>query len=225
MESLLQTIADGVVVGAQAMSLWEVVAVGLGLAYLVLAMRQNSWCWYAAFGSTAIYSWLFWSVSLPMESALNVYYLAMALYGWWVWRHGGQSQQAETSELPIQRWSLQRHLMVITGVLLLTLVSGYLLSTNTSAALPYLDSFTTWGAVVTTWMVTRKVLENWLYWIVVDGAAVYLFFDRELYLTSLLMLIYVGMVIVGWFRWRQQYLDQQSDAPAPDKTACETLAT
>jgi nicotinamide mononucleotide transporter len=203
---------DGVTAGIQAMSLWEVVAVALGLAYLVLAMRQNSWCWYAAFGSTAIYSWLFWSVSLPMESALNVYYLAMAIYGWWCWQHGGQQQNSgQDSQLAIQSWGIKHHLMAISVVAVLTLVSGYLLSANTEAALPYLDSFTTWGAVVTTWMVTRKVLENWLYWIVVDGAAVYLFFDRELYLTSLLMLIYVGMVIAGWLRWRAQYRLQEQE--------------
>lgn len=203
---------DGVTAGIQAMSLWEVVAVALGLAYLVLAMRQNSWCWYAAFGSTAIYSWLFWSVSLPMESALNVYYLAMAIYGWWCWQHGGQQQPSgQDKQLSIQSWGIKHHLMAISVVAALTLVSGYLLSANTEAALPYLDSFTTWGAVVTTWMVTRKVLENWLYWIVVDGAAVYLFFDRELYLTSLLMLIYVGMVIAGWFRWRAQYRLQEQE--------------
>ncbi|MBM96051.1 MAG: nicotinamide mononucleotide transporter [Oceanospirillaceae bacterium] len=202
----MNSFIEGVIAGAQAMSLLEVVAVALGLAYLVLAMRQNSWCWYAAFGSTAIYIWLFWSVSLPMESALNVYYLAMAVYGWWVWRHGNTDvANQKTSELPIQSWGMQNHLLAIGGVTVLTLVSGYLLSSFTDAARPYVDSFTTWGAVITTWMVARKVLENWLYWIVVDSVAAWLFFDRELYLTSLLMVIYVGMVVAGWFRWRAAY--------------------
>lgn len=217
---MTDAILKGVVAGLQAMSGWEVVAVGLGLAYLVLAMRQNAWCWYAAFGSTAIYTGLFWSVSLPMESVLNAYYLAMALYGWWAWRSGhapdagtkaGAKTDAGGTALPIIRWAWHRHALALLVVGTLTMISGYLLSEHTNAALPYLDSFTTWGAVLTTWMVTRKVLENWLYWIVVDGAAAVLFFERALYLTSLLMVVYVGMVIIGWFRWRAQYQQQRPD--------------
>lgn len=191
---------------AQAMSIWEVVAVALGIAYLLLAMKQSIWCWYAAFGSTAIFVWLFWDVSLVMESALNVYYLAMAVYGWWLWRSG-----AEQQELPIQSWGAKQHLLAIGAVIVISLTSGYLLAENTSAALPYLDSFTTWGAVLTTWMVAKKVLENWLYWIVIDGVAIFLYIDRELYLTALLMAIYVVLVIIGWFQWLPLYKAQQSD--------------
>lgn len=189
---------------AQAMSLWEVTAVALSIAYLALAMRQSRLCWYAAFGSTTIYTVLFWNVSLLMESALNVYYLLMALYGWWAWR-----PDAPTHTAAIQSWGPKQHLLAIAAVLLLTLISGYLLTENTHAALPYLDSFTTWGAVLTTWMVARKVLENWLYWIVVDGAAALMYIDRGLYLTALLMVIYVIMVIIGWFNWLPQYRAQQ----------------
>lgn len=190
---------------AQAMSIWEVVAVALGIAYLLLAMKQSLWCWYAAFGSTAIFVWLFWDVSLVMESALNVYYLAMAVYGWWLWRSGAQQQ-----ELPIQSWGAKQHLLAIGAVIVISLTSGYLLAENTSAALPYLDSFTTWGAVLTTWMVAKKVLENWLYWIVIDGVAIFLYIDRELYLTALLMAVYVVLVIIGWFQWLPLYKAQQS---------------
>jgi len=190
---------------AQAMSIWEVVAVALGIAYLLLAMKQSLWCWYAAFGSTAIFVWLFWDVSLVMESALNVYYLAMAVYGWWLWRSGAQQQ-----ELPIQSWGAKQHLLAIGAVIVISLTSGYLLAENTSAALPYLDSFTTWGAVLTTWMVAKKVLENWLYWIVIDGVAIFLYIDRELYLKALLMAVYVVLVIIGWFQWLPLYKAQQS---------------
>lgn len=196
---------------AQAMSGWELVAVILGIAYLVLAMKQSIWCWYAAFGSTAIFIGLFWKVSLLMESALNVYYLIMAIYGWWLWR-GNQKENAQnaekTEELPIQSWGIKQHLLAIGSVIVLSCISGYLLSENTSAVLPYLDSFTTWGAVITTWMVAKKVLENWLYWIVVDCVALFLYIDRELYLTAVLMAVYVVLVIIGWFNWLPKFKAQ-----------------
>lgn len=193
-----------------AMSGWEVLAVILGVSYLLLAMRNNILCWYAALGSSTIYVFLFWDVSLPMESALSVYYVVMAFYGWWQWRGGAAPAVTDLhSHQPIVRWSLPRHAIMISAVLLLSFGSGYLLEKNTQAALPYLDSFTTWGALLTTWMVAKRVLENWLYWIVVDSAAIVLYLDRELYLTALLMAVYVVLVIIGWFQWLPLYRQQQ----------------
>ena len=72
-----------------ALSGWEAFAVFLAIAYLLLAVRENILCWYCALFSTAIYIFLFWNVSLLMESALNVYYLLMAVYGWYQWKYGG----------------------------------------------------------------------------------------------------------------------------------------
>ncbi|MEH6449037.1 MAG: nicotinamide riboside transporter PnuC [Oleispira sp.] len=207
---------QGIAVAAQAMSMLEVIAVILGVAYLVLAMRQHILCWYAAFGSTAIFSWLFWDVSLVMESGLNVYYLIMAVYGWWVWR--GNAQPNSTANVEIKTWSLSRHALVIVGIVLTSLATGYGLEKNTSAALPYLDSFTTWGAVITTYMVTQKVLENWLYWLVIDAVAIYLYIDRELYLTALLMALYVVLAVFGWFIWLKEYR-QQGECSATSLTA------
>jgi nicotinamide mononucleotide transporter len=204
---------QGVASAVQAMSIWEGIAVLLGVAYLVLAMRQNILCWYAAFGSTAIFSWLFWDVSLVMESGLNVYYLIMAVYGWWVWRGNKNSEKnsqlAEQEAKLIQTWSLARHGLIIGGIVLISLATGYGLEKNTTAALPYLDSFTTWGAVITTYMVAQKVLENWLYWVVIDLVAIYLYIDRELYLTALLMAIYVVLAVAGWFIWLKEFRQQE----------------
>ena len=90
-----QDIATNLQQAWAAMSGWELAAVVLGIAYLLLAMRESLWCWYAAFGSTAIFLFIFWDVSLLMESALQVYYLGMAIYGWWHWQQE-------------QRWRQQR---------------------------------------------------------------------------------------------------------------------
>ena len=210
-QSFSDVFIQGVISAAQAMSYWEVIAVALGIAYLVLAMRENSLCWYAAFGSTAIFSWLFFDVSLVMESALNVYYLAMAVYGWYVWNKKPQNsamQNELSPKLPISTWSAKQHTLGIGSVLVLTFTSGYLLSENTTAVMPYLDSFTTWGAVLTTYMVAKKVLENWIYWFVIDAIAIYLYIDRELYLTALLMAVYVIMVIFGYTAWLKIYKSQ-----------------
>ncbi len=200
------TIGELILTAATAMSALEVIAVTLGVAYLLLAMRENILCWYAAFISTAIFLFLFWQVNLLMESALQVYYLGMAVYGWWHWRTG----QHEEKQLPISSWSARIHCKALGLIAVASLVSGFLLQQFTDAALPYLDSFTTWGSLVTTWMVARKVLENWLYWLVIDSVSIYLYIDRELYLTALLFAAYVVIVIIGYVKWSQRYRAQSS---------------
>jgi len=175
-------------------SLLEFTAMLLAIAYLLLAIKQHRSCWYAAFVSTALYTYLFWDVSLLMESALNVFYMVMAVYGWWHW-------QRDEKPLAISRWSPQKHAVAVAVILLLSLVSGGLLEANTTAALPYLDSFTTWASVITTFMVANKVLENWLYWIVIDAASIYLYMDRGLNITAMLFVVYVMLAMWGYRQW------------------------
>ena len=195
----------------QSILTWENLAVALAIAYLLFAMRENSLCWYAAFISTAIYTVLFWNVSLMMESGLNVYYMAMAGYGWWQWQKGGEQHKG----IAIKSWRLQTHLLAIAVILLATTISGWLLSNNTQASWPYLDSFTTWASVFTTWMVAKKVLENWLYWIVIDATTVILYMDKEFYSSAALYSAYVVMVVCGYIAWRKQYQSQTKPlAPA-----------
>ena len=180
---------------------WELLAVALSIAYVVLAAREHIACWACALGATAIYTLLFWRVYLPMESALNAYYLVMALYGWQQWRRGAQS-----GPIKIHRWQARQHLAAAAVILLLTVFSALLLQRFLpSAALPWLDSFTTWASVVTTWMVARKVLENWLYWVVIDAVSIYLYLDRGMHLTALLFVAYVIIALVGWFTWKKHF--------------------
>jgi nicotinamide mononucleotide transporter len=183
---------------------WEAAAVVLGIAYLLLAVREHISCWYAAFLSTAIYLFVFWDARLLMESALQLYYMGMAVYGWWQWQHGGE----DNSSLPVSRWQPRQHIVALLAVLVFSLVSGYLLRAHTEAANPFLDSLTTWGAVLTTWMVARKVLENWLYWLVIDALSIYLYLDRELYLTAGLFAAYIIIAIFGYLAWLKHYRNQ-----------------
>ncbi|HUH56910.1 MAG TPA: nicotinamide mononucleotide transporter family protein, partial [Pseudomonadales bacterium] len=119
----------------------------------------------------------------------------------------------EAKVLPIQRLAWQYHGTIFVAIAVLTVGSGYWLTHNTQAALPYLDSFTTWGAVITTVLVARKVLENWLYWIVIDSAALYLYIQRDLYLTAALMAVYLIMIVLGWLQWQADYKAQQNAKP------------
>jgi len=201
MDNWLQT----VLIAAQSMSLLEVTAVIFAMAYLLLAVRENVLCWLFAFLSTAIYTVLFWDVSLLMESALNVYYMAMAVYGWHQWTRGGTNGDDRPHALAVRSMSASQHALVITAIVVLSFVSGYLLGEHSTAAWPYVDSFTTWASVITTYLVARKYLQNWLYWIVIDSVSVPLYIDRGLNLTALLFVAYVVIAVVGYFKWRDHF--------------------
>ena len=194
---------DTVLAGARAMSPWETAAVLLAIGYLLLAVRENIWCWYCAFASTAIYTVLFWDVNLLMESALNVYYMGMAVFGWYQWTRGYTAGDGAETGVTIHSLSQNQHLIIIVAIGNLSLVSGYLLSQYSTAAWPYVDSFTTWASVITTYLVAKKFLENWLYWIVIDSVSIPLYLDRGLPLTALLFAVYVVIAIAGYFSWKK----------------------
>lgn len=188
----------------------ETLAVVLSIAYLILAMKENSLCWFCAFFSTAIYVWIFGDVNLYMESGLNLYYMAMAVYGWHQWQHGGSSGKG----VLIATWGLRNHISALLMILLATIVSGYLLAANTDARLPYVDSFTTWASILTTVMVAKKVLENWLYWIVIDSVSIFLYLDRGLHQTAAMFVLYLVLAAVGYVSWRKNYHRQNSATTA-----------
>lgn len=200
---------------------WEAVAAAIGLAYLLLAVRRNLLCWLCAFVSTTIYLVVFARAELYMQSALQVFYLVMAVYGFLQWRKGRNAE----GELLIRSWTAKEHAVAAGLVALATVINGWLLVKQTDAAAPYLDSFVTWASVVTTWMVARRVIENWLYWIVVDAVAAYLYFTQDLMATTLLFVIYLGIVVRGYVAWRREQsaqLGSLSDLDPPD-SLCKTV--
>ena len=181
-----------------ALQWWEILAVALAIAYLVLAIRQNIWCWAAAAGSTLLYLFIMYLARLYMESVLQLFYLAMAAYGWYQWRGGGVDREG----LKVSTWPLRFHLLAIVSVLLLVFVSGQLLTRYSDAAMPFLDSLTTWGAIVATFMVTRKILENWIYWFFIDAVSIVLYINRDLFFTAALFSAYLVMIVIGYRSWR-----------------------
>ena len=184
----------------------EVAAAVFAISYLLLAIRQSILCWAAALISSALYCFIFFSVELYLESLLQIFYLAMAVYGWISWKG---YLRAESTSLEITSLSVQKNLIIIFTLALLTSVSGFALDNDPT--LDYLDAFTTWGAIIATFMVAKKILENWLYWIIIDSVAIYLYFEKGLYLTALLFAAYILIALIGYIAW---YRDHRLKAAA-----------
>ncbi len=184
------------------MTTYEAIAMILAIAYIVLAIKQSLWCWPAAFVSTLIYTILFYDVSLLMDSALNAYYLIMAVYGWYSWKYGGKLEQ---QELEVSTYGLSKNIQIIIVLSIISLGFGYVMANYTSADFAYVDSFTTVFAVFSTYMLAKKIIENWIYWIVIDIISIYIYIQKGLNLTAVLFMIYTILAFVAYQNWKKEY--------------------
>ena len=186
--------------GLVATSPAEAVSVALGLAYAVLAIRKSRWCWVAGGVSSAIMIYLSLVARLPMQAALQVYYVVISAYGWWHWTREEELQ----GMLAVTTWPIRWHLAACAGVVLMSALTARWLS-QSQAAWPFLDSLTTWGSLYATWLQARVKLENWLYWICIDSVLGFLFGTQGLYFVALLSVVYLGFSAVGFIRWLKTY--------------------
>lgn len=188
-----------------AMSGWEVLAAVLGVIYVVLAARELHWCWIFAFVSTAIYTWLFWGGPVPMQAVLNFYYMGMAIYGFFLWQKKG----AIEDDLLITSWSLRKQLGLIMLAGGLTYIVGIYLSQYQVSKNPYLDAGVTVFSVLNTWLMAKKVIQNWLNWMAIDTAAIVLYTQNEYYATVVMYIVYLFLSVAGFMSWRKLYRQQQ----------------
>ena len=181
----------------------ELVAVIFGLAYVVLAIRLHHWCWYMTLCSGALFLWLFWNVELYLMSLLQLFFLGIAIYGIFKWNPNSNNMEERITTI-----KPKHHLYILSLIVLSSIVIGWFLNHYTDDAFPYLDTFTAVGSLITSWMVAKKILENWLYWIVIDAVSIYIYIGRELYLTVLLFTIYLIMAALGYHQWKLSYHQQ-----------------
>lgn len=186
------------------MSGWEIFAALLGMAYIIFASRESQWCWPLAFISTIIYTVLFWEGQLPMQALLNFYYIGMAVYGYMLWRKHGIAED----NLAITSWSWNKQLIFISIGTILSLITAYYLKISETSQRPYLDASVTIFSVMNTYLMAKKILQNWLYWVMIDAAAVVLYAQSGFYATVILFAIYTVLAMLGYINWQKLYRQQ-----------------
>ena len=175
----------------------EIAAVVFAIIYLLLAVKQDVKCWFAAIISSILYFFIMYDAGLYMEAYLQIFYIMMAFYGLQQWR----SVDTDAPQFIVRTWHKRMHIKIIVLIVIMTLISGFLLEKYTNAILPFIDGLTTWGAIVATYMVAKRLLENWIYWFVIDFISIFLFMSRGLFLTSGLFFIYLVIIYFGYMSW------------------------
>ena len=125
--------------------------------------------------------------------------MGMAVYGFILWRSGGEKGE----ELEVTSWPLQKNMIMIFSGFVIAVVLGYLSDTYTDAKFAYLDTFVMVFSVLATWMLANKILENWLYWMVIDSAAIVLYWQSGYLATIVLFAFYIILAFYGYSSWRK----------------------
>ena len=180
----------------------EIVAAIVGVVSVSLSVRQNIWSWPTAIVNVSLYVIVFYEAKLYADMGLQVVYIALSLYGWYQWLYGG----ANHSELPVTRIRARTGVILAAIGVAATALLGTVLHGHTNAALPFLDSATTATSLVAQWMMTRKLLENWMVWIAVDVVYVGMFIYKSLYVTAVLYAIFLGLAVAGHRQWKRSLL-------------------
>ena len=189
------------------------------VTYVILAAKENIWCW--AFGLVGvILAFLVYvdpDVRLYSEAVLQIFYAVMSVYGWMAWQNNKENKEMILDEsleqhrkhgLKIAVWPIKTHLIIIVAGTVAAILWGTVWS-HFGAALPYIDAFTSAFAVIATYMVTRKILENWIYWIVIDFVGIFVSIHRGLYLFAFLFFIYCVIAIFGFINWRKRLFKKE----------------
>lgn len=183
-------------------SLLEWLGVLSGLVYLILASYRSVLCWFFALISSGIFVYLCYDFKLYIESILQLFYVVMAVVGWISWKSDTSTSK---TRIDVITWKPIYHLLNVLASGVIAFVLGWFFKTYTDQANPYLDAFTTVYSLVATFMLARRVLENWIYWIVIDAISVALYASRGLYLTSVQYVLFTGLAAVCLYTWWRQY--------------------
>ena len=190
----------------QGQSLLETFGVITGILCVYLAAKNNIWNWPIAIVSVGIYIVIFLEAKLYADTGLQVYFLAMNMYGWWFWSR----KSADTPKVPVKRISKTEILLSLLGIAVFTALIGFFLYHKTDAAFPFIDSFCTACSLVAQIFLARKVVENWLIWIFVDIIYVGVYLAKGLHLTAGMYALYIYIALLGYLAWRKEFKQQKA---------------
>jgi nicotinamide mononucleotide transporter len=196
--SFITTVWEGI----KATSLIEWLAVISSIIYVILAAKRLILCWLFAFIGSALFVYLCYIGDLYIESILQLFYVAMAVVGWLSWK------KSESGDSSIKKWRFNKHILNILISGAVAFILGSIFANYTNQANPYVDAFTTTYSLAATYMVTRKILGNWIYWIVIDLVSIYLYAQRDYNLAAVQYGLFTILAVFGFMAWQKEYKAQ-----------------
>lgn len=173
------------------------IALVFGILGVVLTIRQNIWCWPAALISVVASSIEFYDQRLFGDMSLQGFYFISGIYGWWYWNKNKQ-KEFTICKTPNIFW---------LWMLLATIIQAgiyYLLLQKFKGDKIILDAILTAGSITATYMMTKKWIENWIVWVIIDGTYIFLYSIKGMWLFAILFFIFTVMAGYGYYSWRKK---------------------
>jgi nicotinamide mononucleotide transporter len=197
---------------AHGTSCLEILGFVTGVVNVWLVTRENIWSWPVGLLNASVYTVVFARSGLYSDTGLQVVYFVLSCYGWWHWSRGS----GDSSPVVVRRASA----MTLTLLALLGVGIWFVLKTVTAkipgAVLPGVDAALVATSLIAQGMMTRKLLETWVLWIVVDIAYIGVFIIRGLVVTSVLYAVFLGLAILGLVKWSRSF--QRARTHSPERT-------
>jgi nicotinamide mononucleotide transporter len=197
---LLSDVTRSILSAIQQTSVTEWLIFIFALVYVILAAIENVWCWLFGIIGSALSVYLCYAGHLFLESGLQVFYVFIGIYGWYEWLHGSKQK----SQLHIISFSFLKIIYLILIGCIIWIPFGYSAHHLSTQVYPYLDAFITAFSIVATWMTAKKIIQNWIFWVIIDGLAIVLYGSRGYYLIALLYGIYTILSIIGYLQWKKR---------------------
>ena len=183
----------------------EVIGAVAGIIYVFLEIRVSVWLWFVGIITSSMYMWVFFNDKVYANMSLQGYYIIISIFGlvWWLKGMRGKNEEETTEKLQITNLKLKTGVILAIIFVVLFAALCATLKYLTDSPVPVWDSFIASLSVIATWMLARKILQQWLLWIVANVAAVVLYIKIGLYPTAILYAIYLIMSFVGFKAWKQ----------------------
>ncbi len=186
----------------------EIIATITGLLYIIYSVERNILLWPYGIVSSAIFVYVCLQAGIYADMGLYAYYVLIGFYGWYHW-HRGTADSDGNRILPVRKITLKQGLLLFFLTLGIYFILLYILKNYTTSTIPYWDSFTTAVSITATWMLTQKIMEHWILWIVVDSMTMGLYFYKGLYPAITLYLVYTILAFTGYIEWNREWKAQQ----------------
>jgi nicotinamide mononucleotide transporter len=178
----------------------EAIGAGTGAVCVWMAAKSDPWTWPVSIVNNLLYLAIFWQAHLFAESLLQLVFLISALYGIWRWRN----PQADTAVRPVTRTPAGEFAAVAGGGVAATLLIHWLLVAGSPSTTPWPDSVATSLSLCGQWLLSRRMIENWGFWIAANLVSIPLYLFKELHATALLYSIFLTLCFVGVRDWRRE---------------------
>jgi nicotinamide mononucleotide transporter len=186
------------------MSPIELLASAFGLVNVFLIVRRSVWNYPFALAMVSLYAVIFWQSKLYSDAALQIFFFVINVWGWWAWSRN----KAGAGTIVVARLSRFASVLWVLGSVAAIWLWGSFMAANTDASYPYWDASVAMLSVVGQILMTRRCIENWHYWIVVNAISIPLYWIKNLHLTAGLYLVFLALAIAGLIAWRKAEAQQ-----------------